>query len=143
MPMSKTIKLFGSLCATLVLAAVVQAAVPVTGRWLPATKDAVIEIAPCGDSICGKISKFLIPPPQGADQKDVNNPNKALRSRTLLGMNILTGFKADGDQWRGQIYDPKAGKTYRSVIYKSTKGNLIVKGCIGPFCQSQTWTQSR
>jgi uncharacterized protein (DUF2147 family) len=130
--------------AVLVISAgALQAAAPINGRWITADKSAVVEIAPCGTNLCGRVAKFLVAPPQGADQKDVNNPNKALRGRTILGMNILTGFKADGEQWRGQIYDPKAGKTYRSVVYKGVSGNLIVKGCVGPFCKTQTWTQAR
>ncbi len=124
-------------------ASAAQSAVPITGKWVTAEKNAVVEIYPCGGTICGKIAKFLVTPPQGVGQKDVNNPDKALRGRTLLGMNILSGFNAKGDQWNGKIYDPKAGKTYRSVVYKGTSGNLIVKGCIGPFCQSQTWTPAR
>ena len=53
-------------------------------------------------------------------------------------MNILTGSKEVGNEWKGQIYDPKTGKTYRSVVYKGKSGHLVVKGCIGPFCQAQT-----
>ncbi len=128
--------------ATLIVGAATAAfsAAPINGRWVTAEKNAIVEIAPCGTTICGKIARFLVTPPQGVDQKDTKNPNAALRSRTLLGMNILTGFKADGDQWKGQIYDPKSGKTYRSIVYKTVSGKLTVKGCIGPFCQSQTWT---
>jgi uncharacterized protein (DUF2147 family) len=131
------------LIITAICASAAQAAVPITGKWVTAEKNAVVEIYPCGTTICGKIAKFLVTPPQGAGQKDVNNPDKALRGRTLLGMNILSGFSAKGDQWNGKIYDPKAGKTYRSVVYKGKSGNLIVKGCIGPFCQSQTWAPAR
>lgn len=120
-----------------------QAAAPVTGKWITQSKDGVVEIYECGESICGKIAKFLVMPPAGAGAKDINNPNKTLRSRTILGMNILTGFKEVGNEWKGQIYDPKSGKTYRSVVYKGKSGNLVVKGCIGPFCQAQTWTATR
>lgn len=120
-----------------------QAAAPVTGRWITQSKDGVVEIYECGATICGKISKFLVNPPAGPGAKDLNNPNKTLRSRTILGMNILTGFKAAGDEWKGHIYDPKSGKTYRSIVYKGKSGNLVVKGCIGPFCQAQSWTPAR
>ncbi len=121
----------------------VQAASPITGRWVTQSKDGVVEVNPCGENICGKLSKFLVNPPAGPGAKDINNPDKALRSRTILGMNVLTGFKAAGDEWKGQIYDPKSGKTYRSIVYKGKSGNLVVKGCIGPFCQAQTWTPAR
>ncbi|MBL0925544.1 MAG: DUF2147 domain-containing protein [Sphingomonadaceae bacterium] len=120
-----------------------SAAAPVTGSWVTQSRDGVVEIYECGASLCGKIAKFLVMPPAGAGAKDINNPNKALRGRTILGMNILTGFKAVGNEWKGQIYDPKSGKTYRSVVYKGKSGNLVVKGCIGPFCQAQTWTPAR
>ena len=136
------VKIPAILVATAILSTSASAAAPVTGRWLTQDKDAVVEIYSCGTNICGKIAKFLVPPPQGAGQKDVNNPDKTLRGRTLLGMNILTNFATKGNQWNGTIYDPKAGKSYRSIIYKSTAGDLVVKGCIGPFCKTQKWVPS-
>lgn len=129
--------------AVLTLPLSVQAAAPITGRWVTQSKDGVVEVYPCGDKLCGKLAKFLVNPPAGPGAKDVNNPDKSLRGRTILGMNVLTGFKAVGDEWKGQIYDPKSGKTYRSIVYKGKSGNLVVKGCIGPFCQAQTWTPAR
>lgn len=136
-------KIPATLLAAALFSTTAQAAAPVTGRWVTQSKDGVVEIYECGATICGKLSKFLVPPPNGIGQKDINNPNKALRGRTLLGMDILTGFKESGNEWKGQIYDPKSGKTYRSIIYKGKSGNLVVKGCIGPFCQAQSWTPGR
>jgi uncharacterized protein (DUF2147 family) len=118
------------------------AAEPVTGRWVTAEKDAVIVIAPCGKALCGTIDRFLVPPPQGNDQRDVNNPDAAKRKRRLLGIAILSAFVADGDLWRGQIYDPNNGKTYRSVIRRKGPNVLEVKGCLGPFCQTQVWRRA-
>jgi uncharacterized protein (DUF2147 family) len=136
-------KLCAALMTTVLCATAAYSAAPISGRWVTENKDAVVEIAPCGTSVCGKIAKFLVTPPQGAGQKDIHNPDKSLRSRTILGMNILSGFKAQGNEWKGQIYDPKSGKTYRSIVYVGKSGNLVVKGCIGPFCQAQTWTAAR
>ena len=128
--------------ATLALASPLLAAQPVDGRWLTEDRDAVITIGDCGRTKCGKITKFLVAPPQGVDQRDVNNSDPKLRSRKLLGMPVLTGFTEDGDEWRGRIYDPKSGKSYRSVIRRVNNSTLEVKGCIGPFCQSQTWKRA-
>jgi uncharacterized protein (DUF2147 family) len=115
------------------------AAEPVTGRWVTAEKDGVVLIAPCGKALCGTLDKFLVPPPGGADQRDINNPDPAQRKRRLLGLPILTSFTAEKDQWRGKIYDPKSGKTYRSILRRTGPNVLEVKGCIGPFCQTQVW----
>jgi uncharacterized protein (DUF2147 family) len=128
-----------ALAAGLALAVPASAAEPVSGRWLTAEKDAVIVIAPCGKALCGTIEKFLVAPPQGNDQRDINNPDPAKRKRRLLGTAILSAFTADGDVWRGQIYDPKNGKSYRSIIRRKAADVLEVKGCIGPFCQTQVW----
>ena len=131
-----------ALGALIVAASPALGSEPVTGRWVTAEKDGVILIAPCGKSLCGTIDRFLVPPPQGLDQRDVNNPDAKLRTRKLLGMPILSGFTADGDVWRGRIYDPKNGKSYRSIIRRKGANVLEVKGCIGPFCQTQVWKKA-
>mgnify|MGYP002778888406 CR=1 FL=1 len=129
-------------------AAMLHAAEPVAGRWLTAERDAIVVIAPCGGvaskgALCGTIERFLVAPPQGDDQRDINNPDPAKRKRRLLGTTpILSSFREDADLWRGQIYDPKSGKTYRSVIRRKGAGVLEVKGCIGPFCQTQLWKKA-
>lgn len=131
-----------ALGALLAAATPALASEPVTGRWVTAEKDGVILIAPCGKSLCGTIDRFLVPPPEGLDQRDVNNPEPKLRTRKLLGMPILSGFAADGEVWRGKIYDPKNGKSYRSIIRRKGPNVLEVKGCIGPFCQTQVWKKA-
>lgn len=124
------------------LAGPAHAADPIAGRWVTQEKDAVIAIAACRQKFCGTIDRFLVPPPQGSDQRDINNPDPALRQRRLLGMPILSGFTEEPDLWRGRIYDPKSGKTYRSVIRRKGTNMIEVKGCIGPFCQTQVWRKA-
>ena len=139
--------MFRKLClaaaATLAFATPAMAADPITGRWITTEKDAVVTIAKCGATYCGKLSKYLVTPEGGANQRDVNNPNPRLRSRTLLGTPILSSFKLDGKLWRGKIYDPRNGKTYRSILRRKNANVLEVKGCLGPFCQTQIWTRAR
>jgi uncharacterized protein (DUF2147 family) len=118
------------------------AAAPINGRWLTQDRDAIVEVGPCGDTICGRVAKFLVRPPQGNDQKDTKNPDPKLRNRRLLGMAVVYGLKADGNEWKGTIYDPKSGRSYRSVVYLAKNGTLKVKGCFGPICRGQNWTKS-
>lgn len=115
---------------------------PIAGRWVTAEKDAVIAIRKCGKSLCGTIEKFLIPPPGGNDQRDVNNTDPAKRQRKLIGTAILSGLTADADAWRGQVYDPKSGRTYTSEVRRKGDGTLEVKGCFGPLCQTQVWRRA-
>lgn len=119
------------------------AADSIAGRWITEDRDAVVEIKRCGSVTCGRIARFLITPPDGADQRDINNPQANLRKRKLLGLPILTQFREDGSKWRGRIYDPNNGKSYRSVVERTGPNTLEVSGCIGPFCQTQTWRRAR
>ena len=120
-----------------------HAADSIAGRWVTEAKDGVVEISKCGATVCGKLVKYLVTPPGGVNQKDIHNPNAKLRDRKILGINVLYGFKPDGDKWRGTIYDPKSGKSYRSVVERKSPSNLKVEGCIGPFCQGQSWKRAQ
>jgi uncharacterized protein (DUF2147 family) len=113
---------------------------PVTGRWTTAEGKAQVVIGMCGANLCGKIDRILKPTP-GRATTDINNPNAALRAKPLAGLMILTGFTASGDIWKGKIYDPESGKTYRSELSRSGD-TLNVKGCLfGPLCRTQVWTR--
>ena len=119
------------------------AAETIAGRWITEDRDAVVEIKPCGNTTCGTIARFLVTPPDGQDQRDIYNPDDRLKNRRLLGLPILTQFREENDLWRGRIYDPNTGKTYRSVIRRTGANTIEVRGCIGPFCQAQTWRRAR
>lgn len=128
--------------AALLLAAAPAAAQPasVAGRWITEDGKALVEIAPCGASICGRIARVLSTEP-GRPTTDVKNPDAKLRNRPLLGLTILSGFAPSGSSWKGQIYDPKSGSTYRSYL-TIEGGQLKVQGCVGPFCQTQHWKRA-
>ncbi len=116
------------------------AAVPVNGRYYTDGKDSIVQIGPCGPVVCGKVAKVLKGPPGGGRAVDANNPDPKLRSRPIEGIIILSDFKDSGGEWEGKIYDPRAGKTYRSTMAKQSDGSLKVKGCVGPFCKAVTFT---
>jgi len=125
------------------VAAPAAAADSIAGRWVTQDKDGIVQISKCGATTCGKLVRFLVTPPDGPDQRDIYNPNARLKKRKLLGLPILTNFKEEATLWRGTIYDPNSGKSYRSVIRRKSADTLEVKGCIGPFCQTQIWRKAR
>lgn len=131
------------LMAVLVLSAVpASAADTISGRWITQEKDAVVAIAKCGNALCGRLDKFLVLPKGGKDQRDINNADPAKRQRRLLGLTILSSLTADGDVWRGEIYDPKSGRTYTSEVRRKGPGVLEVKGCFGVLCRTQEWRKA-
>lgn len=126
------------LAGALLLAAPAFAATPIAGHYVTEDGSGVIEIGRCGATVCGKLVRILKSEPN-APKTDVNNSDPALRSRPILGMPILSGFSDAGKDWRGRIYDPRNGKTYKSIVSKNGDGTLKVQGCIAFLCQTQTW----
>lgn len=130
------------LAAALALAASAALADPVEGEWFNQTRTGKIRIAPCplkADRMCGAISSLT----DRTKTLDANNPDPSLRSRSLIGLQILRDFRrAEPGRWTdGRIYDPKSGKTYDSKLSFGANGALKVQGCISIVCQAQTWTR--
>ena len=120
-------------------APVLAAPSSITGRWIVHDGSSVVTISDCGGSLCGRVTKVLKAPPPGSPTTDINNPDPKLRSRSLMDVAILSGLKPDGDNWTGRIYDPKSGKSYRSVVGRSNDGTLKVQGCVSVICRTMTW----
>lgn len=54
------------------------------------------------------------------------------KNRPILGMNILTGLKKNGEEWsRGFVLDPRNGKEYNCYIKLVNKNKLKIRGYIG------------
>lgn len=121
-----------------------QAASDITGVWrTPVDGGSTVRITACGSDICAAVlgSPRLRDHP---DQRDVRNPDPALRSRPLRGLMILRARPAGPGRWdNGQIYNPEDGRTYRGSLRLLPDGRLRLTGCVvRPLCRSQTWTRS-
>ena len=136
---------FRFLLLSLVLAAgSARAAAPgVQGLWLTDDRKGIVQIAPCGNRMCGTIFKVLDRSREALDH-DANNPDPKLRSRPMVGLPTLIGFEGSGASWKnGRAYDPKSGKSYKSTLDLQPDGSLKVSGCILFICESRRWTRVR
>jgi uncharacterized protein (DUF2147 family) len=133
-----------ALIAAALLAGGAAAPADVAGTWKTQTRNGVVEITHCGQSICGRLV--------GSDKlntepglKDVNNKDPKLRARPLKGLALLWGFQGSGAKWDGgQIYNPDDGGTYKSTVTLADANTLKVRGCIvWPLCKTQSWTRLR
>jgi uncharacterized protein (DUF2147 family) len=110
-----------------------------TGDWMVADQVANIRVAECNGSMWGVVAWEKTP-----GGRDVNNPDAALQSRPTLGMPILIDMKkkAGADQWEGQVYNAKDGKSYSSTIKPVGSDKLEIQGCVlGFLCGGETWTR--
>lgn len=123
---------------TLILSMSMACAQDVTGRWKLDDGTAIVEVYKSGDTYNGKIVWLQEPNgPDGKPAKDENNPDASLRSRQILGLNMLSGLKkVDNEYSGGKIYDPNNGKTYNCSMkvegdILKVRGSLDKKGRIG------------
>ncbi|QIG79293.1 DUF2147 domain-containing protein [Stakelama tenebrarum] len=138
--MFRALSLFAASALLALPASAQQSNTAITGTWLVEDGTAEITIAPCGNQVCGKISRVIRRAPD-SNGRDQHNPDPELRNRPILGLPILTEMTRDDDLWRGRIYDPRGGDTYRSVVERKGANRLSVKGCIAFICKNQTWTR--
>lgn len=114
------------------LAAHAQSENAIVGVWYNTEKTAQVEILKSGSTFIGKIIWLKDPNPGGKPAVDKFNPNSKLKSRPLMGLNLLEGLTYSSGIWEdGTIYDPKTGKTYSCQLSIKSPEILEVKGYIG------------
>jgi len=117
-------------------------AADVTGLWQTPTNGGQVEIARCGNSLCGKLvnSNHIRENPA---LKDVKNKDEAQRGRTLKNLQMLYDFTGGPTKWTGgKVYNPDDGGTYSGTIELLSDNELKLKGCIvAPLCKTQKWTR--
>jgi uncharacterized protein (DUF2147 family) len=129
--------------ALLLSAGQALAAASPVGTWYTQDRMAKVRIAPCGQKLCGSIVWARDRGGKSAaEARDEANPNPAMRSRPIVGLQIIRDFSPAGPgRWSGgKIYDPNSGRTYDSKMSLSANGGLKVEGCVTVICQAQAWT---
>lgn len=128
-----------ALCLAALVAAPAQANA-IEGNWKTDDGKSVIQFYPCGAQMCGKIARFLVPEPKGGALDD-KNPDKALRSRKLLGLRIFWNLAPSGTRFKGKGYSPEDGRNFNAEVWR--EGNVLkVRGCVMLFCRTANFTKA-
>lgn len=139
MTLSKTTSLAAFALAASALPALAQASSHnVFGTFYTEAGTSRVTIVDCGDgSPCGRVS-WIDPDAMAPGM----TPEEA-RTKTgdpVIGLLMLEGFDKKRSDWRGgTIYDPENDKTYAARLKRLGDGDLELKGCVGPICQTQVW----
>ena len=108
-----------------------------SGRFITQSGNLEVEIAPCGDALCGTAVKVL-------GNHSMSNPRAEMADTGVpaLGLKVLRDFVAAGDnRWYGHVFDRENGKTYRCRLRLLETGDLEVHPYVGLpiFGQTQIW----
>lgn len=117
------------------------------GRWITASGNLEVEIAPCGKALCGTVTKVLGNRSMSRDGEEM----KAADTRPATGMRILQNFVAETveDQrttrWEGEIYNRENGKTYACLMSLNPDGSLQLRPYVGLplFGKTQIWQRAQ
>ncbi len=106
----------------------------ILGKWESAEKNLIVEVYKHGNAFKARIIWFYdeddtITPIE--QRLDIKNPDKSLRSKKIIGLDVLSGliYNPKQSKWvNGKIYDSSSGKTWSSTVWLTDANTLNVRG---------------
>lgn len=106
----------------------------ITGKWMSAEGNLMVQVYKSGNEFKAKVLWF-----DDTDDKsrpyytryDTKNPDNSLRSKKILGMEVMHGlvYNASDEEWQdGRIYDASSGKDWNAKAWLTKEGCLKVRG---------------
>jgi uncharacterized protein (DUF2147 family) len=133
--------LAGLAAATLAGAAAADGVQPPLGRWITESGNLEVEIAPCGEALCGKVVRVLANRSMSAPGAEMQPADP----RPALGMQLLSDFRASGDgEFQGRIYNRENAKHYSASLRPAAADQLLVHAYVGLplFGKTQVWRRA-
>lgn len=107
----------------------------ITGRWMASEDNNLeVEVYKTGNEYRAKIVWFDDSDDKSrpmAERCDTKNPDKNLRTRKIIGLEVMQGlvYNTDDDEWQGgRIYDASTGKDWNAKAWINKDGCLKVRG---------------
>jgi len=110
------------------------------GLWQSESDLSRYQVRHCGQRICVRVAGL----PEGPAVRDVHNPDPSLRSRAVIGIDIISASKgAEDNSWVGPAYSFRSGQTVGSRLQLEDDNRLSLTVCLldGLFCMVQKMTR--
>ena len=114
------------------------------GVWLNHLENVKVEIFERDGKFFGKIVWINIPKDVDINlATDRNNPDPSLKSRKIMGLEMMTDLKYDDGIWKdGKLYSPEKGQTVNCKLKVSDDNQtLYVTASRGLFSKTLEWTR--
>ena len=110
----------------------------IAGTWFTEDSSSKVTITQSGNAYSGKVTWV-----KTDGVVDAKNSDPSLRTRPIMGIDILTGCTGDATSAKGcRIYAPKRGNSYDAELNLDKAGTLKVKVKAGIGGKTQTWTRA-
>jgi uncharacterized protein (DUF2147 family) len=126
----------------------VAAAESLVGPWKTVDEKSgqarsVVEIYDQGGKLFGKITSLAEPTDAQGKPKTCTKCTGPDKGAPIVGLVIVKDLSQDGDRYKGgTIMDPEDGKVYKAEVWPED-GKLKVRGYLGVFYRTQTWTKAK
>jgi uncharacterized protein (DUF2147 family) len=106
----------------------------IEGRWVNPSHSVIINIAACGDSLCGTVQWATAQAKQDASSG----------TDALVGTQLLTDLQQKGELWEGKLFVPDQNLHVEAKLEPAGDQQLKVSGCAldGMVCDSQLWARA-
>jgi len=128
----------------------------VFGTWAPKDNRVQVQLFPCRDEVCGKIVRLQENGPTPVCHRlDRENPDPDKRTRRVLGLQIVSGFRQacphlpinQETRWVGGfIYNPATGDTlgdsifsYQMELVTADTLTISLQDCLMSCARNRTW----
>jgi uncharacterized protein (DUF2147 family) len=126
---------------SLLLLGIARGAVPpadmaLLGRWWNSDGSVAVDVARCGERLCGKVVY--------AEKKQQDKARRAGVAQ-MMGLAVMRNFQGAGPgRWKGTVFVPERNREFRSTITRFASDQVKVEGCMFLIlCQHETWKRSR
>jgi len=109
------------------------AAAEVAGVWIDHTGQGAVEIAPCGNRVCGRVVWLK------------NPEHKSVSGKRICGTQVLGDLRKEGrNLWdSGWIYNPEDEERFSAALELANADTLRVTGYLGFKLLGETFTWKR
>lgn len=105
----------------------------VNGVWIDHTGQGAVEIAPCGDKVCGRVVWLK------------NHLHKSRTGKLICGTQVLGDLRRQtADAWEaGWIFNPEDEERFSAALRLAGPNTLLVTGYLGIKLLGETFTWRR
>lgn len=108
--------------------------------------EVILEVGPCGAAKCAHVAWLRLPNgPDGKPLLDYRNPDAALQSRPVCGLEVISDFKKqpDGTWGDGTVYVSDLGQSFSGYAEILSPTQVKVRGYVllPIFGESEVWSR--
>lgn len=108
---------------------------PAVGLWTNPKGSLTVRTRRCGEQLCATVVS-------ASEKAKLKAANAGISK--LIGTEIFSDYRRDGNDWAGTLFVPDRGKRVSSTLEIAGGDQVKISGCLigRVLCKSQVWTRA-